>query len=495
MKTKILIVDDEERIIKILSRILTEEGYEVAAAGTGEEGISVSRKNPPDVILMDLNLPGTSGIEAMRTIQSQNPRVKTIILTAYGTISSAVEAMKSGAYDYLTKPFDNDDLLLTIKRVEEHLSMQREITSLRGQLHDKYQFENIIGQSPKMKALFHLMGQVAETDATVLVQGESGTGKELIVRAIHHAGFRRDAPFITVNCGAIPHTLVESEFFGHEKGAFTDARQRRIGAFERADRGTLVLDEVGELPAETQVALLRVIEEKTITRVGGSEEIPVDVRILAATNKDLEKEVEEGKFRKDLFFRLNVFFLSIPPLRERKEDIPLLVDHFLEGHRKSFSASSPAISRQAVQTLCAYGWPGNVRELSNAIKSALIVCHGETILPCHLPLRIQGYPHIEGSGESPEDGLEAHTRQLMKDMEIRLIQEALKACAGNRTDAARLLKISRKTLFNKMQKLGLSEREDVPAPSQPTPSGNAGGLKIHHPSSRGAKNASRGGAG
>lgn len=455
MKTKLLIVDDEARIIKILSRILTEEGYSIIFADTGEGGVEKARKEMPDIILMDLNLPGITGIEAMCQIQTFHPEALIIILTAYGTISSAVEAMRKGAYDYLTKPFDNDELLMTIRRAEKHLHLLREVTELKDQLHERYRFDNIIGQSPKIRSVFNLMERVAGTDATVLVQGESGTGKELIVRAIHHASVRKDAPFIAVNCGAIPQNLVESEFFGHEKGAFTDARELRIGAFERAKGGTLFLDEIGELSLDTQVKLLRVIEEKKITRVGGTDAIPVDTRIIAATNKDLEQEVQKGSFRQDLFFRLNVFFIPIPPLRERKEDIPLLIDHFMEKYIQKLSTSITGISKQAVLQLQSYDWPGNVRELENAVHSAIIISQGASVLPEHLPLRIRGYPQVDEIKEHKDIGLEERIKKIIQDMEREMILNALEESGNSRTRAAEILKISRKTLFNKMQKLGI----------------------------------------
>jgi len=455
MKTKLLVVDDEEKIIKILTRILSEEGFYLITASTGEEGIEKAKQTPPDIVLMDLNLPGISGIEAMSRIQETYPDILTIILTAYGTITSAVEAMRKGAYDYLTKPCDNDELLMTIRRAEENLRLRREITELKDQLREKYQFDNIIGQSPKIHAVFDLMERVAQTEATVLVQGESGTGKELIVRAIHHASSRKSGPFIAVNCGAIPPKLVESEFFGHEKGAFTDAKEQRIGAFERADGGTLFLDEIGELSLDTQVKLLRVLEEKKVVRVGGAKEIPIETRIITATNKDLEREIQNGTFRQDLFFRLNVFFIPLPPLRERSEDIPLLIDHFLEKYLPKVASSVKDISKQAVHRLQAYEWPGNIRELENAIHSALIVCRGESILPRHLPLRIQGYPQVRDVHIEPDMGMEEQVGKICEVVEREMIIKALEENNQSRTKAAEKLKISRKTLFNKMQKLGI----------------------------------------
>lgn len=459
MKSKILLIDDEIKITNILSRILLEEGFHVTTADTGEKGVEHADKEKPDLVIMDLNLPGMSGIEAMCCIQERHPELLTIILTAYGSIDSAVDAMRKGAYDYLTKPFDNDELVMTLRRAEEHLRLRREIVQLKDQLREKYSFGNIVGESPKIRMVFELMDRVAETEATVLVQGESGTGKELIVRAIHHASSRKNAPFIAINCGAIPPNLVESKFFGHEKGAFTDAKERRIGAFEKADGGTLFLDEVGELSLENQVKLLRVIEERTITRVGGSTEIPIDIRLIAATNKELEKEVEKGRFRQDLFFRLNVFLLPLPPLRERREDIPLLIDHFIAKYTKAIAPRVRGISQPSVNYLKAYEWPGNVRELENAVQSALIVCKEGTIQPQHLPLRIQGYPKSDEFEKHGDLGLEGRVHQITDEIERKLILQALEEAEYSRTRAAELLKVSRKTLFNKMQKLGIESQK------------------------------------
>ncbi|MBN2415074.1 sigma-54-dependent Fis family transcriptional regulator [bacterium] len=455
MKKKLLIVDDEVKITKILSRILEEEGYDVTAVNTGEKGVDTAQQLQPDIVLMDLNLPGISGIEAMARIIDHFPDVIVILITAYGSISSAVEAMKKGAYDYITKPFDNDALIMTLRRAEEHLNMQKEILHLKDQLKEKYEFKRIVGQSSHIRTVFEHMERVAATDATVLVQGESGTGKELIVRAIHQASARNGKPFVALNCGAIPPNLVESRLFGHEKGAFTDAKERRIGCFEQADGGTLFLDEVGELSLDDQVKLLRAIEERQIVRVGGDREIPVDIRIIAATNKDLGKAVEAGAFRQDLYFRLNVFFIPIPPLRERMEDIPLLVDHFIDKYRQSTAPNVTGISQQAVQRLKMYDWPGNVRELQNAIQSALIMCREGAVLPRHLPLRIQGYPVVDDSGESGGRNLEDKVKKITDEVERNMILAALEEHDGSRTKAAETLGISRKTLFNKMQKYGI----------------------------------------
>jgi len=458
MKKKILVVDDEIKITKIVSKILEEEGYVVCTAATGEEGVELADSFNPDIILMDLNLPGISGIEALNQIKKIHPEMFVILITAYGSISSAVEAMRSGAYDYITKPFDNEALILTLHRVEEHLDLQQEVSVLKKQLTEKYHFKAIIGQSNCIRTVFEHMERVAATDATVLVQGDSGTGKELTVRAIHQAGSRKGKPFIAVNCGAIPPSLVESRFFGHEKGAFTDAKERRTGCFEQADGGTLFLDEIGELSLEDQVKLLRVLEERFILRVGGEKEIPVDVRIIAATNKDLGREVESGRFRQDLYFRLNVFFIGLPSLRERIEDIPLLIDHFIEKYRATIAPNVNGISQQAVARMKIYDWPGNVRELQNCIQSALIMCREGTILPSHLPLRVQGYTQIdELESQGQLHSLEDKVRKVTRDVEMKLILEALDRCGNSKTKAAGLLGVSRKTLFNKIKKMNIAD--------------------------------------
>jgi len=453
MTARVLIVDDEAKIRSILTRILKDEGYQVRDASSGEEAIQLARDFHPDVILMDLRMPGMNGIDSMVEIRRFLPCCMTIILTAYGTIPSAVEAVKRGAYDYLTKPFDNDELLLVIRRAVEHLRLSREVESLREQLREKYSFENIIGVSAAMQEVFELMHRVLPTDVTVLIQGESGTGKELVARALHYHGPRQNKPWVVVNCGAIPANLIESEFFGHERGAFTDAREQRIGKFEQANGGTLFFDEIGELSPDAQVKLLRVLQEKEITRVGGRETIPVDVRIIAATNKNLEEEVKKGSFREDLFYRISVFTISIPPLRERREDIPPLVEHFLQKYSQKLGVGPMRISREAMELLEDYPWPGNVRELENVIQRAMILCKKGTIIKEDLPLRIQGYAEEETLGERV--GLEERIKRLTEQLEREIILRTLEKCGGNRTQTARELQISRKTLFNKMRRYGI----------------------------------------
>jgi DNA-binding NtrC family response regulator len=403
-------------------------------------------------------MPGIDGMEVMETLDKRlNADCKTIIMTAHGEVRSAVEAMKKGAFDYLQKPFDNDELLAIISRAVEMVILKRRVRELEDQLEETYSFENIVGVSDKMKSTFALMRKFAGTDGTVLVYGQSGTGKELIVRAIHQASKRKSGPFVVVNCGAIPSNLIESEFFGHEAGSFTDAKELRIGKFESADGGTLFLDEIGELTLEAQVKLLRVIEEGSFSRVGGSKPIAVDVRVMAATNRDLAEMVEEGKFREDLYWRLNVLSLNVCPLRQRKEDIPLLVEQFLERYAASLGIEQPSISEKAVQLLMAYEWPGNVRELQNCIYSAITITAGPVIEPADLPRRIyskSGFSEITGTTPG-QISLAETAAQATAKAEREAISKALSETGGNREKAAELLGIGRKTLYRKLKQYGI----------------------------------------
>lgn len=454
MAQKILVVDDERKIRLILTRILSDEGYSVRTAENGEEAIMAVDDFDPDLILMDQNMPGIDGIATMTRIKEKDPDRTIIIITAYASIPLAVEAVKKGAYDYLVKPFDNEALLIVIRRALERTRLAAEVTSLRKQLQEKYSFDTIIGASPAIMTLFEQMHRVCDTNATVLIQGESGTGKELVAMALHYHSRRKDKPLVSVNCGAIPVNLIESEIFGHEKGAFTDARERKIGTFEQANGGTIFLDEIGELPLDAQVKLLRILEDRTITRIGGSERIPVDVRILAATNKDLQKTVAEERFRLDLLYRLNIFTITVPPLRMRKDDISLLVEHFITKHNRLLGLSVRTISRTALEALAGYDWPGNVRDLENAIQSAMILCR-DTILKFEdLPMRARGYPDITGE-QNLETGLDDYVKGYSEKLEKDLILKYLEKFNNNRTLTAEALKISRKTLFNKMKQFGI----------------------------------------
>jgi DNA-binding NtrC family response regulator len=454
---KILIVDDEAKIRTIVSQILTDEGYTVETASGGDESVKIAGRFRPDLVLMDQNMPDISGIEAMTRIKENIGDVTVIMLTAYGSIELAVEAMKKGAYDYLTKPFDNDELLLIILRALERSSLAREVTTLKRQLRDKYRFESIIGVSPQMQQLYEQMQRVCDTTATVLVQGESGTGKELVAKALHFHSSRKNKPIVSVNCGAIPINLIESELFGHEKGAFTDAREQKIGTFEKAQGGTLLLDEIGELPLDAQVKLLRVLEDRRVTRVGGGTPIDVDVRIISITNKDLQKEVDAGMFRLDLLYRLNIFTLIAPPLRERRQDIPLLVEHFIEKHNRLLGLSVENVSETAIQALVDCDWPGNVRDLENAVQSAMILAGAGILGAEDLPLRVRGYSQVGEEREIEQIGLVGHVKKITSDIEREVIETALAQFGGNRSRTAEHLRISRKTLFNKMQEYDISQ--------------------------------------
>ncbi len=457
-KSRVLIIDDEASIRSILSTLLKKNGYHVQVADSGESGLDLYAQFKPAVILLDLKMPGIDGMEVMEVLDKRlNADCKTIIMTAHGEVRSAVEAMKKGAFDYLQKPFDNDELLAIISRAVEMVTLKRRVRELEDQLEETYRFENIVGVSDKMMSTFALMHKFAGTDGTVLVYGESGTGKELIVRAIHQASKRKSGPFVVVNCGAIPSNLIESEFFGHEAGSFTDAKELRLGKFESADGGTLFLDEIGELTLEAQVKLLRVIEEGSFSRVGGNEPIAVDVRVMAATNRDLAKMVEEGKFREDLYWRLNVLSLNICPLRQRKEDIPLLVEQFLERYAVPLGIEQPNVSEKAVQLLMAYEWPGNVRELQNCIYSAITIADGPAIEPADLPRRIysNSEPSEITSVISGRISLAETAAQATAKAEREAISKALSETGGNREKAAELLGIGRKTLYRKLRHYGI----------------------------------------
>lgn len=455
MASKILVADDEKKICNILTKILSEEGYKVKAVTSGEEAVNIVDEFQPELILMDQNMPGISGIEAMEQIKEKRPQSTVIVITAYGSIPLAVDAMKKGAYDYISKPFDNDELLLVIQRAIERNRLTEEIAELKKQLQEKFSFRNIIGVSPKMRQVFEKMARVCDTNATVLIQGETGTGKELVASAIHYGSSRKSKPFVAVNCGAIPVNLLESEFFGHEKGAFTDAKDKKCGKFEQADGGTLFLDEIGELPMDAQVKLLRVLDEQRITRIGGSETIPVDVRVITATNRNLQEEVNKGTFRSDLFYRLNIFTILLPPLRERKEDIPLLVEYFIDKYNRQLNKKVSTISRFAVNCLENYEWHGNVRDLENAVQSAMILAKENVISLDDLPMRLRGYPEVTEDIKINQKGLEETVKDMTHKIEKEIILKALQKCDNSKTNTAEYLKVSRKTLFNKMKQYNL----------------------------------------
>lgn len=451
MKHKILIIDDEKNIRDIFSLLLEEKNYSVQTAENGKQGLIKSLSFNPDVILLDMNMPDYSGIEVLAKIKEKAPAAEVVIITAFGTIQNAVEATKLGAYDYLEKPVDNDELLLLISRALEVKRLRREVSELKSELSARYQFSNIIGTSGTMNSIFQMMEKVALVDGTVLITGESGTGKELIARAIHFKSPRKDGPFVVVNCGAIPKDLIESEFFGHVKGAFTDAKEEKTGKFELANTGTIFLDEVGELSQEAQVKLLRVLGEKEIVKIGGSETSSIDVRVIAATNRVLEDGIRDGVFREDLYWRLAVLSIHVPPLRERKEDIPLLCEYFIEKFNRELGKNTKGVTPETLNMLKNYDWPGNIREMESVIYETLVMSEHSEIEEKDMPLRIRVKAVDEenmffGKGQPMNQMIQ----NITEKKEINFIEKALQESGGNRTKAAQILGVSRKTLFNKM---------------------------------------------
>lgn len=388
---KILIVDDEVSVRDSL-RMIFKKDYQVIMAGSAEEAIIKVKSEEPDLIFLDIIMPGKDGMQALKEIRGMHPQIPVIMLTATKTLKTAVEAMKLGAYDYITKPFDVEELKLIAQKALESRDLRRENRRLQGEVEERYHFDNIIGKSKEMRDIYATIRQIAEKNSTVLIHGESGTGKELVARAIHYNSHRKNKPFVAVNCAAIPETLIESELFGHEKGAFTDAQTRRIGHFELADQGTLFLDEVSELILPTQAKILRALQERDFVRVGGGKTISVDVRLISATNKNLEEMMARGAFRSDLFYRINVVPLTIPPLRKRKEDILLLAKHFLDKHA---GVGKKKISPEAMDILIAYDWPGNVRELENIIERIVVLTTSDTITPDDVPSSLKTESRVE----------------------------------------------------------------------------------------------------
>ena len=451
----ILIIDDEENFRHMLSVILKKENYDVETASNGEEGLKKIVLSSFDQILCDIRMPHMDGMEFLRETQKMGVGATIIMMSAYGTIDTAIEAMKLGAYDYISKPFKPDEILLTLKKAEERERLRKENELLRMEVQKEYSFKNIVSKNEKMLNIFELIKKVAAYKSTILITGESGTGKELIARALHYNSDRSQFPFIPVNCGAIPENLLESELFGHVKGAFTDAIRTKKGLFEEADGGTLFLDEIGELPQQLQVKLLRVLQDGEIRRVGELKSIQIDVRIISATVKDLAKEVTEGRFREDLFYRLNVLPIHLPPLRERKEDIPLLVYHFINKYSKSMNKNVMSISPKAMDTLMNYKWYGNVRELENTIERAIVLTDGENIELENLPIEIQNFKdQIQFTPLAEE---EYSIKKTLKFLEMNLIKKALKKTKGNHTHAARLLEISHRSLLYKIKEYQIVE--------------------------------------
>jgi len=452
---RILIVDDEESFRNVLTVILKKEGYEVDGAANGEEGLKMASQSSYDHILCDIRMPVMDGMEFLKEAQNMGLDHSIIMMSAYGTVDTAIEAMKMGAYDYISKPFKPDEIILTLKKAEERERLRKENELLKKEVKREFSFENIVSKNEKMIKIFEVIKKVAPYKSTVLITGESGTGKELIARAIHYNSDRSKKLFIPVNCGAIPENLLESELFGHVKGAFTDAIRTKRGLFEEADGGTIFLDEIGELPAQLQVKLLRVLQDGEIRRVGDSKPIQIDVRVIAATIKDLVKEVNEGRFREDLFYRLNVLHIHLPPLRERKEDIPILIDHFIKKFNQSLNKNVKGISQKALEVLMNYRWSGNVRELENTIERAMVLADGELIEWENLPMEIQ-YSREETT-ILPLNDDEYSIKKASRLLEIALIKKALKKTKGNHSQSARLLEISHRALLYKIKDYGIVE--------------------------------------
>ena len=450
---QILIVDDDESIRRMLAAVLAREGFQTAMAASGEEGLALFRAQSPDIVLMDIRMPGISGIEAMSAMLELRPGVTVILMTAYADLDTAVRAIKNGVFDFVIKPFDLAEIGLLVNRAFQMREMRRQIGQLQQELTQAYRFDRIVTRDPGMLALCESVARIASSNATVVIHGESGVGKELLAASLHYNSTRAQKPFVKVNCGAIPEGLLESEFFGHEKGAFTGAVARRTGRFEHADGGTLFLDEIGELPLALQVKLLRVLQDREFERVGGDKTLRVDVRLVAATNRDLEAMVAAGTFRSDLFYRLNVVSLTVPPLRERVDDIAVLAAHFLRKFTAEHGREIDGFDDHALAVMQRYAWPGNVRELSNAVERAVVMSSGSTIFAEDLPL-----PVVVASRAAPE--LAARTlKALLRDFEAGVIRQALERNQDNRSRTANELGISRRALLYKLHELNLDDGE------------------------------------
>ena len=469
MSARILIADDEDSLRWVLEKGLRQAGYEVSAVKDGESALRAFEAEPFDLVFLDVRMPGMDGLTALAKLRELRPDAHVIVMTAHGTMETAIQAMQRGAYDYLAKPFDLDEVVLLAERALEARRLTQEVARLRTGLQEVKEFSALIGRHPRMQELYKAIGRIAGSDVTVLLRGESGTGKELVARAVHHYGRRSGRAFVAVSCAAIPGTLLESEMFGHERGAFTDAKERRLGKFELAHGGTLYLDEIGDMPVELQTKLLRALQERTIERVGGHESIRVDVRVIAATNRDLETAMREGSFREDLYYRLNVVTLNLPPLRERRRDVPLLVEHFLAKHAEELG--DWGVAPEALDRLVGHDWPGNVRELENVIQRAMVLAQNGVILPEHLPIGPVSAAASVAVDATLEEiierklldcvrGLRERTSANLYDLVIGLVEKpllraVLRETSGNQVRAAQILGINRNTLRKKLTEHGI----------------------------------------
>ncbi len=456
----VLVVDDEEPILRVMEANLAREGYEVRTARDAATALHVLQQDPISTVIVDYLMPGMNGIQMIQRLRELQLDVPVIVVTAYGTIEQAVQAMKLGAFNYLTKPINYDELISIVKKAVEQHALAREVQRLREEITSQYGFHQIVGQNRRMQEIFSLVRDVAETDATVLIRGETGTGKELIARALHFNSPRKNQPFVRVNCPAIAETLLESELFGHEKGAFTGAIKMRVGRFEQADGGTIFLDEVGDLPLRIQSKLLRVLQEKEFERVGGNKTIKVDVRIVSATNKDLEADVQAGNFRQDLFYRLNVVPIVVPPLRERPDDIPLLAMHFLKKYAERFKKPIQDIVPEGMALLVEQAWPGNVRQLENVIERAVILEKSEQLQPETLARCLEYKPtHLYAFTINAHKPLKELKEQLIENFEKEYIITLLKEYKGNISAAARASGIHYKNFYEKMRKYNIKRAD------------------------------------
>jgi len=449
---KILVVDDELPVRELLERILKESGYEVTQASNGKQALDLFDQELYHLVVTDLSMPGMDGMAVLRAIKEREPSVPVLLITAFATIDTAVEAIKAGAYDYITKPFDPDDLAITIKNALAHKHLFDENRLLKQRLEDVEKRSSIIGNAPRMKEVFHLIDKVAPTDATVLIGGESGTGKELVARRLHEASNRAAQTMLSINCGALPETLLESELFGYEKGSFTGAASAKQGIFMAADKGTLFLDEIGEMPPPLQVKLLRVLQDKQILTVGGRVPVPVDVRIIAATNRDLKEEVEAGRFRDDLYYRINVFMIPLPPLRERREDIPLLLSHFIKRYNQEFGKGVETVSPTLMRFFLEYDWPGNIRELENYVERAILMTDGKQLQLSALQREVD-----DGANQmTAAEGGFLPFREAKEKFEREYILDLLERFEGVVAHASQAAHIPRPNFYEKLKKYGIS---------------------------------------
>lgn len=450
---KILIIDDEKSILDLLMVVFRKEGYTVETALSAKTALELIDQDEFDLILTDIKLPQMSGMKILKHVKEKQPGMPVVMITAYGTIKQAVEALKMGAMDYVVKPFNMEELKIIVAQGLESRRIQQENVLLKKELEEKYGMDNMVGKSKKMQEVYHLIERIAGTDSTVLISGESGTGKEMAARAIHFHSRRRERPFVSINCGALPENLLESELFGHVKGSFTGAIVNKKGMFEAAEKGTLFLDEVGEMSPWTQVKLLRTLQDKRIRRVGGTEEIPVDVRIIGATNQDLKKRIEEGKFREDLFYRLNVISLELPPLRKRKEDIPVLINYFLNKYCEKMGRKLKRIAPRVMKIFESYSWPGNVRELENTIERIIAIEERETITESSLPDELLSPQGDQDRSFEIRPGFDLN--ETLDEISRNFIQQALQRTNGSLKETASMLGINYRSLRYLIDKLGL----------------------------------------